>query len=66
MNQKEFGELITTIINALPKDGSGGGGVSKEDEVKKAGVLYFGCNFPKLGGITFSFDIEYNSLLVAI
>ena len=31
---KEFNELLTTITTALPKDGSGGGGVSKEEEVR--------------------------------
>jgi dynein heavy chain len=31
---KEFSELLNTITAALPKDGAGGGGASKEDEVK--------------------------------
>ena len=31
---KEFGELLATITQALPKDGAGGGGVSKEEEVR--------------------------------
>ena len=40
---KEFKELLDTITSALPKDGAGSGGVSKEDEVKpKVIAMYEG------------------------
>ena len=31
---KEFSELLATVTQALPKDGAGSGGVSKEEEVR--------------------------------
>ena len=54
---KEFKELIDTITNALPKDGAGSGGASKEDEVKPKVVAMYE-SFPE-----FFVEKEYRDMI---